>query len=142
MMKKLFLFILDCTWAGAQNLLGLILFRKYRHCKRENFFGACMAYHNEDWGGISLGRFIIINGQKDEKWIASTKVHEYGHYIQSLILGPLYLLIIGLPSIIWCNAKRFRKLRENKGVSYFSFYPERWANYLGEKFTGLPMERD
>lgn len=35
----------------------------------------------------------------------------YGHTIQSLILGPLYL-------------------------SYFSFFTEKWANYLGEQVTG------
>lgn len=28
--------------------------------------------------------------------------HEYGHQLQSYILGPLYLLIIGLPSGLWC----------------------------------------
>ncbi len=140
-MKKLLLFIIDCTWAGLQNLLGLILFRKYRHCQKENFFGASIAYHNEDWSGISLGRFIVINGQRGEEWVSTTKVHEYGHYIQSLLLGPFYLLIIGLPSMIWCNAKKYRTLREQKGVSYFSFYPERWANFLGEKVTGMSAQR-
>lgn len=27
-------------------------------------------------------------------------VHEYGHTIQSLMLGPLYLAIIGIPSTL------------------------------------------
>lgn len=28
-------------------------------------------------------------------------VHEYGHTIQSMILGPLYLIVIGIPSTLW-----------------------------------------
>lgn len=27
-------------------------------------------------------------------------------------------------------------MREKPGQSYFSFYAEKWANHLGEKFTG------
>ncbi|MDD4316407.1 MAG: hypothetical protein PHC84_04540 [Clostridia bacterium] len=140
-MKKLLLLLIDCTWAGLQNLLGIINFHKYRNCPGENFFGANIAYHSEEWGGISLGRFIVINGTRGDEWIAPTKVHEYGHYVQSLILGPFYLLIIGIPSMIWCNAKRFKNLRDKKGVSYYAFYPEKWANLLGEKFTGLSATR-
>lgn len=86
-----------------------------------------------------MGMFIIINKNRGEDWLNSTKVHEFGHSIQSIILGPLYLLVIGLPSLIWCNAKRFIKLRNEKGVSYYSFYPEKWANYLGSKVTKLPV---
>jgi hypothetical protein len=85
--------------------------------------------------------FIIMNGKRDEKWTSTTKVHEYGHTIQSLILGPLYLFVIGIPSIIWCNSKKCVKLRKEKGVSYFDFYPEKWANFLGEKITKLPAPR-
>ncbi len=63
-------------------------------------------------------------------------VHEYGHTVQSLILGPLYLIVIGIPSTLWgflpcCNKKRVKEQ-----LSYFSFYTESWANSLGEKVTG------
>jgi len=63
-------------------------------------------------------------------------VHEYGHTIQSLILGPLYLPVMGIPSTLWgflpaCNAKR-----KKEQISYFRFFTERWANALGEKVTG------
>lgn len=42
---------------------------------------------------------------------------------------PLYFLIVGLPSVIWGMVKKPEQ-------SYFSFYTEKWANHLGEKFTG------
>lgn len=57
------------------------------------------------------------------------KDHEWGHTRQSLYLGPLYLLIIGLPSIIWAMIHT-----PNSKKSYYFFYTERWADKLG----GIP----
>ncbi len=137
-MNKFLYYFLQFTWALPQNIIGFFITRKYKNdC--ENFFNSKIYYHSEDWGGISMGMFIIINKTRGEDWLASVKVHEFGHSIQSIILGPLYLFVIGLPSLIWCNAKRFVKLRKEKGVSYYSFYTEKWANYLGSKITKLPV---
>jgi len=130
-----FYYLLQFTWGIFQNIIGFILTIKYRKGKREYYHGSVITYHEESWGGISMGIFIVMNGKRDPEWIRSTRVHEYGHTIQSLILGPFYMLIIGIPSFIWCNAKRFRTLRKEKGVSYFSFYPEKWANHLGVLVT-------
>lgn len=135
-MKFLYYF-LQFTWGLPQNIIGFLLTRKYK--ESESFFGARIYYHNDNWGGISLGMFIIMNANKGKEWIDSIKVHEYGHSIQSIILGPFYLLVVGLPSLIWCNAKRYIKLRKEKGVSYYAFYPEKWANYLGTKVTKMPV---
>ncbi len=69
-------------------------------------------------------------------------IHEYGHTIQSLILGPFYLIIIGIPSTLWGFLPSLNKKRKNEGLSYFSFYTEKWANYLGEKITGQKSMED
>jgi hypothetical protein len=63
-------------------------------------------------------------------------IHEYGHTIQSLIFGPLYVFLVGIPSIAWSFLPVFVRKRECNKISYFSAYPERWANKLGEKITG------
>lgn len=66
-----------------------------------------------------MGQYIILHSTKEK----SIK-HEYGHCIQSRILGPLYLIVIGLPSIMhaWlCRCKNH---------SYYDFYPEKWADKL------------
>ena len=55
--------------------------------------------------------------------------------MQSLLRGPLYLFVIGIPSAGWCNAHRFEKMRR-AGASYFDFYPEKWAEKWGERATG------
>ena len=86
---------------------------------------------------LSLGPFIFLgscgNGIDDR-----LLVHEYGHTIQSLILGPLYLPVIGLPSFMWFRMPRFANRRHAQGLSYYSFYTERWANHLGELVLKRP----
>lgn len=74
-------------------------------------------------GGISLGRYIVVRKESDIK-------HEYGHVVQSKILGPLYLFVIGLPSII--HAAIDCKTCKKKG--YYHFYTEKWANCLADKY--------
>lgn len=80
-------------------------------------------------GGISLGQYIIIseNSYRDKR--NRTKKHEYGHSRQSLYLGPLYLIVVGLPSILWAG---FIHDMVGKEVSYYDVYPENWADKLGE----------
>jgi hypothetical protein len=136
-MKKILYYLIQFTWGLPQNIVGFFLTLKYRKNKKENFFNSLITYHYDNWGGISLGMFILINGNRDKEWIDTTKVHEFGHSIQSLILGPLFLFVIGIPSIVWCNSKKYTKLRKESNVSYFDFYPEKWANYLGSKVTHL-----
>jgi hypothetical protein len=62
-------------------------------------------------------------------------VHEYGHTIQSLILGPVYLIAMGIPSTIWGFSPALNRKRKEDQISYFSFFTEKWANQLGESFT-------
>ena len=57
--------------------------------------------------------------------------HEYGHSIQSLVLGPLYLFVVGLPSILWCRVPALGKSWRSGRRSYYSFITERSADRLG-----------
>ncbi|MBR2085647.1 MAG: hypothetical protein IJ906_00665, partial [Oscillospiraceae bacterium] len=65
-------------------------------------------------------------------------VHEFGHTIQSALLGWLYLPVIALPSTVWFMVPALRKWRHDKQISYYRFYTESWANHLGEKWCGEP----
>ena len=67
--------------------------------------------------------------------------HEYGHTIQSLILGPMYLLLVGLPSLLWNRLPYFERHRKKSGRSYYSAVFERTANSLGEKAAKKPGQR-
>jgi hypothetical protein len=43
---------------------------------------------------------------------------------------------MGIPSLLWCNLPPCRRLRKKKNISYYRFYPESTANYLGALVTG------
>ena len=75
--------------------------------------------------GLSLDKFIFVNKNASENTIK----HEQGHTKQSRLLGPLYLIIVGIPSMIWCHC--FGAYRKKHNISYYSFYCEKWADKLG-----------
>lgn len=120
-------------WGLPQTLLGLGLFLRYRRCPRKKLRGEWAVLHNGSWGGVSLGLFLFVPGDLPLKREQELLAHEYGHALQSLLLGPLYLLVIGLPSFLWANLPCCRALRRKKNVPYEAFYPERWAENWGRK---------
>ncbi len=62
--------------------------------------------------------------------------HEYGHTIQSVILGPLFIFVIAFPSLFWANSRKMERYRAKKGIGYYRFYPERWANHIAKRKLG------
>ena len=103
-----------------------------------SFFHGSIKTKRYDIGGVSLGLFIFVSGNENEQNSAKTAVHEYGHTIQSLILGPLYLPVIGVVSATWCALPYFKKLRRERNISYSACFTESWANRLGEKILKMP----
>lgn len=139
-MKKFLYYFLQWTWGLPVNIISGVIFLicKAMGKKQEKFYNAYITYLDWNQGGLSLGQFIFMkNNHPNKDWTYNTRIHEYGHTFQAIILGPLYWLVIGLPSAIWCNC--FEKWRRKNNVSYYVFYPEKWANYLGQKHTGLKM---
>ncbi len=126
----------QCTWGGIQTLLGFFLFLRYIRAPHRFYHGSISTGWSLD-GGISLGLFIFSPDRKED-WCRQMEVHEYGHTWQSLMLGPFYLLIIGLPSILWARLPVCIRMRREKQVPYSAFYTEKWADRLGEIMTALP----
>lgn len=126
----LFLFL----WQLPQNILGIICSIK------SDFYGVYISKKGKaisvcfkPWmrSGISLGDTIIL----DTKYhTASIRVlynsvyHEHGHQIQSKILGPFYLIIIGIPSLIGNIIFRLFKINSKY---YYKLPWEAWADKLG-----------
>lgn len=114
-----------------QNLLGFLgflLFSKIMKRPNYKFHEAYVTHVRGRWGAISLSKFIFVDDHCFEH--PDTIKHEYGHRIQSKKLLFVYLLIIGIPSLIWCGL--FGRYREKNHKSYYWFYTEAWANRLGE----------
>ena len=115
-MKKTLLYI----WQLPQNLLGLLLRAIYRGTDTD-YEGALVRRSHKMQGGISLGMYIIANRYASRETI----MHEYGHCRQSQMLGPLYLLVVGLQSGLHCV------LCKCKNHNYHDMWFERWADRLG-----------
>lgn len=115
--------ILLTLWQLPQTLVGLVLLMFYKPYKVSTYCSGAMVYHSEKMrGGISLGKIIIVAKSSS----ATTICHELGHSMQSRILGPLYLFVIGLPSLLWATTRR----RLFPKRDYYSFYTEKWADRL------------
>ena len=126
-MKKNFLewiaYILLFIWQILQNIVGFIMWAYFKICGDvepivKNKYSR--VYRSKYMsGGISLGCFAFVSNYSSTK--KEVVMHEQGHMVDSKILGPLYLLIIGLPSLL--NAAfEFTKC-------YYSFYCEALANW-------------
>lgn len=133
-MKLVLYWLWQWTWGLPQSLLGLVVLLCNRKCPHFWYHGALATLWDRP-GGLGVGMFVFLENRVGD-CSRPMLVHEYGHTIQSLILGPLFLPLVGLPSFLWCNLPFFRRLRREKGRSYYSVYPENWANALGEKTTG------
>lgn len=125
-MSKTFKQIALFLWCLPQNILGLIvlIFTKFQRAKTQRYEEVFVT-HWKYSSGCSLGCFVFIPKYADEK----TLRHEYGHYLDGNCLGPLFLLVIGIPSFCW--AAFFDKYRYKHNISYYSFYTERRADKLG-----------
>ena len=111
-MKKALFILVQSTWGLLQTLIGLGFFIALRKCPHRMYRG-CIDTQWNHTGGLSLGLFIFTppDSQANAPLI---RVHEFGHCVQSLLLGPL-MLFVGVISVAWGNLPRrhLRRLGES-----------------------------
>ena len=130
-MKAVLLYL----WQLPQHLLALTLYLILKlSCKvinvNGNKFCSERVIRVENNFGVSLGNYIFLNTNHSDTVLQ----HERGHSKQSLVFGPLYLLVVGIPSVVFCNLwdKVFHKnwTDEKRKQWYYNRYPEKWADML------------
>lgn len=121
-------FLFWFIWQLPQNIVALILmlYWKKKNLKHIAFYKHCHAYCVKNFNaGISLGNFCFVGYFYDLYCTEEAEaylMHELkGHTFQSRLLGPLYLIVIGIPSFI--HNKMCADYR-----NYYNFYTEKWAN--------------
>lgn len=135
--------MIQWSWGIIQNIVGFLIFICCRDRKHSYYKGTIITvWDHEFCMGIGMFIFMRETRRKDAKHnsfsqetFEKIKVHEYGHTVQSMILGPLFLPVIGIPSCMWANIPLLKRYRKEHKISYYSFYPEKWANHLGERIT-------
>jgi hypothetical protein len=113
-------YIMSFLWQLPQNIVALIMMpflgKMTLICHERHTYAFECSNMN---GGISLGNFIFLSPCSAGK--ETTVMHEFGHSVDSVKFGWLYLFVIGIPSLCWAMFKP-------KNRCYYSWYTERWAN--------------
>ena len=122
-------------WELPQNIVGALLFTFL------SVFSDTVILDDDDSlemyssmmrGAVSLGVFRVYKysyAANSSQYVRLCRMHEKGHRQQSKWLGPLYLIVIGIPSIIWATLHSFCKPISK--IDYYWFYPEKWADKIG-----------
>ena len=123
-------------WELPQNVLGILVWVVVRHTILEATHKHHRLFFQVPNFGVSLGSFVFwsdFEGAAVQN--LDNKVHEFGHTLQSLYFGPLYLLVVGLPSLSRvAYGVLYYALKKEKWLGYYAGYPERWADDLGRSY--------
>ena len=136
-MKKVLLWL----WQLPQSIAGFILSQTFTDCTSVITFSgkSVVVYFSKKvfGAGVSLGKYIIL----DERYLLcsdftlrTTVSHEYGHTKQSELLGPFYLLTVGIASAVRNVYDRVAHKKwdfEKRASWYYGGWPEKWADKLG-----------
>ena len=120
------------SWGLPQTLIGAALYLAHRKEEHFDYKGATATSWNRE-GAVSLGKFICVPRRAGGQAGRFLLEHEYGHTLQSLILGPFYLLFVGAPSLVWNRLPFFQRKRKRTGKSYYSAPFESSANRLAAR---------
>lgn len=114
---------IEYVWQLPQHVLALLMIKVLNAKKSENVY----KFKSKRISSFSLGEYIFCNERKS--FNTTDYKHEVGHSRQSLMLGPLYLIVIGIPSCI--GNLVFRNKWIIKRFDYYSLPWESWADRLG-----------
>jgi hypothetical protein len=84
---------------------------------------------------LALGYFVFwsrVDGALVRGNPSINKEHEYGHALQSRLLGPLYLPVVGVSSSLrFAYAGARFLVTKTPWDGYYDGFPENWADRLG-----------
>lgn len=130
-LRQIGIVFLHWTWGILQTLVGFVGF--LIHIRKRHIWinGSVITEVPGNWGGVSIGMFAFVDYMpKEEKAYKSNLVlHEHGHTLQSILLGPLWILVVAIPSLIWAGC--FDNWRRKHNVDYYAMGIEAWANKWG-----------
>jgi|ERR1051326_6652195 hypothetical protein len=120
--------ILTLLWEQPQTLLGAIVLFFHWLCRlveRVDFTDGRIFIQSHG-RAVSLGLFVFYYAA------SGVREHEYGHTFQSRWFGPLYLLLVGVPSVARVFYSRlYRRFTGEYWMGYFDGWPEKQADRLG-----------
>ena len=97
-MKNILLYL----WQLPQNLFSFLLLVFFKESSGLIYKGIGVHVCRKLPGSISLGNHIFVKVYPHNTSTWNSVKHEWGHTRQSRVWGPLYIIGIGLPSLVSC----------------------------------------
>ena len=123
---NIFLGIWQITqWLTA--VIGLLVFRNCELYRNKEAGITVLKVNKGDFNGgacFSSGPVIFVTPDCDEEVIK----HETGHSWQSIIFGPLFHIVVSIPSICLFL---YRRAKNKSRAWYYKHWPENDANHRG-----------
>ena len=131
--QRAWIWISRFSWELPQTTLGfllaMILNWTHRIDRVSHLFGSTLLKLNGIFGGMCLSPFIVADERVEGRANNHLFQHEFGHVLQSRIWGPLFLIRIGLPSLISAMKNNYQK--------HMAQWPEQDANKRSNAYFKL-----
>lgn len=138
--RKMLYYLLQFTWGLITNMFGwlyiIIIYIVYK-VKPRKYQNAIYFAFGRQWGGLSLGINIFIDNHLSKY----TLLHEYGHSYQNAILGPFWLILIGIPSFIRYWIFRIKEKMGKEIDDYNKIWFEYNATLIGTEIWRQQYEK-
>jgi hypothetical protein len=131
-MSKQEFWFLSWTWGFIMTFIGFIVFTILRIAGYKTYQNqySLVCEIGENWGGLEIGPYIIIN-KNPSQYILN---HEFGHSLQNCYFGP-FMLLISFMSAIRYWYRHFLIQVKKVPYSILPEYDDIWfegtATYLG-----------
>lgn len=136
MKHRWLIYLLNYTWGIITTLIGWLIYifcllflkkyitekGKFMHCHYIRIFN--------HWGGWEMGINFLCDTSSSEL----IKYHECGHTIQNALYGPLFIIIIWIPSAIRYWFREFQIRKGKKLKEYDAIWFEGSASDLGKYY--------
>ena len=102
-------------------------------------YGATVVKTDGNWGGITLGSYIIGDNTIEAHPDNSLFQHEYGHYLQSQSMGWAYLPRVGIPSLLSTGTHNYHPVEQDANARAIRFFHERTEGNFKWYFKENPI---
>ncbi|MBI5220030.1 MAG: VCBS repeat-containing protein [Bacteroidia bacterium] len=126
------------TWEGLQTFVGYNAAQTHNilgGVKSVDYYGGAtlLEGYSVNWGAVTLGNYIF--GSRGIKADPSDPYfqHEYGHYLQSQEVGPLFYFAYGLPSLFHTGSSNYDHYytEQNANLRAYRYFNRHYDNFNG-----------
>lgn len=124
------LFLLSVTWCAVQTAIGALFALGLMPTSRtQKYRGMIVVYHPYGFT-FSLGTFAFVSDRVAHS--RTIRAEMYGHYLQSLLYGPIFLFVVPL-TLLFVLIPAVKAHRAERDLTPSDVFAIRQARRLSEK---------